>query len=59
MMAILVGLVCVLAMWAILCIGIVYAFCPVNDKDTTTTWRVVTLLITLVIEVVMLKVCPL
>ena len=49
MIDIILGLLCMLLIWGVMLVGIVYAFCPINDKDTTTTWRVVTLLVTLLI----------
>lgn len=38
-----IGLVAL--MYFVACMGMLYAYCPINDKETSTTHRVVTLLV--------------
>jgi cytochrome b len=35
--------------WAVVGLGLIYAFCPINDRDTSTLHRAVTLTITSVV----------
>jgi hypothetical protein len=47
----------VLAMYLTVSLGMLYAFCPINDKETSTIHRVVTLLVfSLVLAVVLVEV---